>query len=46
MTGVISCLSREAMPHGQELESVIAVLGVQMGAYLLKMRQQASETVH
>lgn len=46
VTDVVSCLSREPMPYGQELASVLAVLGGQIGAYLLKMRRHTAETVH
>lgn len=43
---VIASLSRESNPYGQELGSTIAVLGGQIGAYLLKAQRQAAGTVH
>ncbi len=43
--GVISGLSRESPPHGEDLRGGVAMLGGQVGAYLLKTRQQEASAV-
>jgi hypothetical protein len=45
-TGVVGCLSRASPPHGHELVREVAMLGHQVGAYLLKIRPQAPEAAH